>query len=129
MGLGVTMYQVRFWFKFTLTFTSAFLSIITGTFYARKLKFCMLLTQPEAFNSVLELPLGHALSGAWGPKGGIIYVLWTRLVRSSFLKVHISTTAYQKTLIFHHRYPRGLAYIPCYRSQGLFLGVGLKVNI
>ena len=31
------------------------------TIYARKLKFSMLLTQTYIFNSVLELPLDHAL--------------------------------------------------------------------
>ena len=35
-----------------------------GTFYARKFKFGMLLTQTETFNCMLELFLGHALGEA-----------------------------------------------------------------
>ena len=35
-----------------------------GTFYARKLKFGLLLTQPKTYNYMLELFLGHALG--WG---------------------------------------------------------------
>ena len=32
-----------------------------GTFYARKLKCGVLFIQTHAFNSILDLPLGHAL--------------------------------------------------------------------
>ena len=37
---------------------------ILGTFYARKLKFGLQLTQTVTFNSVVELLLGHAIG--WG---------------------------------------------------------------
>ena len=62
----------KFTFKFTLAFTSAFHKNL-GTFYARKLKFALLVTQAKTFNSVLQLPLRHGLG--WG-KGSITGQTW-----------------------------------------------------
>ena len=64
MGLGI---NVSVYTDIYVRISTFVIRVITwASFYARKFIFGMLLTQNLIFNSVLELPLCHALGWGWG---------------------------------------------------------------